>query len=82
MLVGAFVFIIGTAVGRTALFGADFARSGRYMHIVAALCLPALAVAVDALARRGRLLAIVAIVARVIRVLTYPPSVYTKRQLQ
>ena len=34
--------------------GAQFAASSRYLHIVAALVLPALAVAADALARRWR----------------------------
>jgi hypothetical protein len=37
--------------------GAPFAASSRYLHIVAALVLPALAVAADALARRWRVLA-------------------------
>ncbi|MDQ1380831.1 MAG: hypothetical protein QOJ71_1550, partial [Actinomycetota bacterium] len=37
-----------------AAFGTQFAASSRYLHIVAALLLPSLAVGADAIARRGR----------------------------
>jgi hypothetical protein len=54
MLVGAVVFLAIAALGRGAAFGPDFARSGRYQHVVAALTLPSVAVAADALVRRWR----------------------------
>jgi hypothetical protein len=60
MLVGAFGFLLISGINR-ALFGTQFAASSRYMHIVAALLLPALAVAGDALIRRRRLFAPVVI---------------------
>jgi hypothetical protein len=53
MLVGAFAFLLISGVNR-ALFGTRFAASSRYMHIVAALLLPSLAVAADAITRRRR----------------------------
>jgi len=40
--------------------GASAAKLSRYLHIVAALVLPSIAVAIDALARRWRLLGVVA----------------------
>jgi hypothetical protein len=55
MLLGGVAFSALTAIGRW-ISGPDFARSSRYVHIVAALTLPALAVAADALARRWQLL--------------------------
>lgn len=53
MLVGTVVFSASTAVGRW-ISGPNFARSSRYVHIGSALALPALAIAVDAIARRWR----------------------------
>jgi hypothetical protein len=52
LLVGAVVFLAVTALGRAAIFGPEFARTGRYVHVAAALVLPALAVAADAVIRR------------------------------
>jgi hypothetical protein len=57
LLIGAVVFVLFTAIGRAANFAPASAESSRYVGIVAALTLPALAVAADALARRWRLLA-------------------------
>jgi hypothetical protein len=56
LLVGAVAVAILTAWSR-ASFGVEFARQSRYEHIIGALCLPALAVGADALARRWKLLA-------------------------
>jgi hypothetical protein len=61
LLFGAFVFISTTAWSRADL-GTDFANQSRYVHIVAALLLPALAVGADAVARRWPLMAPVLIV--------------------
>jgi hypothetical protein len=57
LLIGATVFLLISGLGRATSFGADYARSSRYMYLVAALVLPALAVASDAVARRWRILA-------------------------
>jgi hypothetical protein len=54
LLVGALAFLLITGVGRASAFGPDFARGGRYVHVLAALTLPALALAADALVRRWR----------------------------
>jgi hypothetical protein len=48
---GAFVFALTTAFGRVG-FPPGIERSTRYIHVVGALLLPAIAVAVDALMRR------------------------------
>jgi hypothetical protein len=53
LLVATLVFLVITAVGR-AHDGVDRARAGRYLHIQAALLLPALALAADATIRRWR----------------------------
>jgi hypothetical protein len=53
LLVGACGLLAVTAVNR-ASFGADWARQSRYVSLVAAMTLPALAVAADAIARRWR----------------------------
>jgi hypothetical protein len=53
MLVGALGFEVVTAVNRSA-FGARFATSSRYLHIVAALLIPSLAVAGNALFEKRR----------------------------
>jgi hypothetical protein len=55
MLVGSFAFELLTGLNR-AVFGVRFATSSRYMHIVAALLIPSLAVAGNALFRRWRVL--------------------------
>ena len=60
LLVGAVVSLAVAGVGRVAFFGPDFARQSRYLHVAAALCLPAIAVAVDALLRRWRAVGVVA----------------------
>jgi len=54
LLVAAVVFLVISGLGRSSL---HLARSGRYLHLVAALSLPAVAVAADAVARRWRILA-------------------------
>jgi hypothetical protein len=56
LLVGVIAFYLLTAHQR-AIFGADFARASRYAHVSAALLLPALAVAADAIIRRWRVAA-------------------------
>lgn len=53
LLVGALMFLVVTAEGRWP-FGTAFARSSRYMHLGAALVLPVLGIAADAMARRWR----------------------------
>jgi hypothetical protein len=53
LLVGSIALLAITAVNR-ADFGADWARQSRYVSLVGAMTLPALAVAVDALATRWR----------------------------
>jgi hypothetical protein len=57
LLVGGIVFSAITGWGRW-ISGPEFARSSRYVHIGTALALPAIAVAMDAFARRWRLLTI------------------------
>jgi hypothetical protein len=57
MLAGTIVFLVISGVGRSTSFGPDFARSSRYLHLVAALALPAIAVAAQAVAQRWRMLA-------------------------
>jgi len=53
MFVGGLVFSSFSATGRWFL-GSHFARSSRYVHVGAALALPVIAVAVDAIFRRRR----------------------------
>ena len=60
LLVGAVVFLAVAGLGRASIFGPQFARSGRYLHVVAALSLPAVAVAADAFMRRWRAVGVVA----------------------
>jgi hypothetical protein len=61
LLVGAVAFLVIAALGRVAaalgpvgfvVLGTGEARTSRYVHVVAALVLPAIAVAVDAIAKR------------------------------
>jgi hypothetical protein len=61
LLIGAALFLAIAGVGRASLFGPSVARSSRYLHIVAALSLPAIAVAANAFMRRWRVLGAVAI---------------------
>ena len=53
LLVGSWCSSSITAVNRS-VFGADWARQSRYVSLVGAMTLPALAVAADALATRWR----------------------------
>jgi hypothetical protein len=57
LLVGSVMFLGVTAFGRFSAFGPDDARASRYLHLVAAMVLPAVALAADAVIRRWRLLA-------------------------
>jgi hypothetical protein len=54
LVFGAFVFLVATGYTRVGYLGPEFARASRYQYIVAALLLPALALALDAIARRWR----------------------------
>jgi hypothetical protein len=54
MLAGTVVFLVISGLGRATSFGPHFARSSRYLHLVAALSLPAVAVAAQAVAQRWR----------------------------
>jgi hypothetical protein len=56
LLVGMGVFFVLSGSGRAAVLGTDSARSGRYLHVAAALALPAVGVAADAVVRRWKLL--------------------------
>jgi hypothetical protein len=67
LLAGAFLFLLVTGLVRSGQAGAlaaahgtgpERARQSRYVYLVAALALPALAVAADAIARRWRVLTI------------------------
>ena len=60
LLVGAVVYLAIVGFGRAWFFGPEFARTSRYLHVVAALSLPAIAVATDALLRRWRIVGIAA----------------------
>lgn len=53
LLAGSGIFLTITALGRVE-FGPDVARASRYLSLVAAMTLPALAVAADAFVRRWR----------------------------
>jgi hypothetical protein len=52
LLVGVVAFVVLTAWSRAA-FGSAYAEQSRYLHIVAALLLPAIGVAADAISRRA-----------------------------
>jgi hypothetical protein len=67
LLVGAGVFLLIAAFDRGGI-GSAAARQGRYLHILAALVLPSIAVAVDALLDRSRVLGVVAVVVLLIGV--------------
>jgi hypothetical protein len=59
LLMGSVVFLAITSTGRIT-FGVETARASRYLYLIAAMTLPALAVAADAIARSRRTLAPVA----------------------
>jgi hypothetical protein len=54
LLAGAVVFTVIAGYGRVGLGLADAAKASRYVHLLAAMTLPAIAVAADAIARRWR----------------------------
>lgn len=60
-------FLVVSGTGRVELLGVEYARTGRYVHVVAALLLPALAVALDAirlrLGRAGPVVVVLLVVA-------------------
>jgi hypothetical protein len=56
LAVGSLMFLITSAFGRAGAHGADSARAGRYLHVVAALTLPAIGLAATAIAERWRML--------------------------
>lgn len=60
LLIGSAVFLAVAGLGRAAFLGPQYASSSRYLHVVAALCLPAIAVAADAFLRRWRAVGVVA----------------------
>ncbi len=62
LLLGAAAFLLIAAFDRSGV-GASAAKLSRYLHILAALVLPAVAVAADALLRRSRVLGVLALVA-------------------
>jgi hypothetical protein len=89
LFVGAIVFLLIAALGRVAaalgdvglvVLGTGEARTSRYIHVVAALVLPAIAVAIDAIAKRWRSLAPVVLVPLLVglpgntRLLADPPA--------
>ena len=65
MLVAMMVLLVINAVGRSH-FGAEYSRNGRYLHLQAALVLPSLALAADALLRRWRILVPISLAAVVV----------------
>jgi hypothetical protein len=67
LLAGSVIFLTFAAAGR-ATFGQTYAGASRYVSLTAAMVLPALAVAFDAIARRWRPLVPVAVVLLVIGV--------------
>ncbi|HTD51170.1 MAG TPA: hypothetical protein VK771_11250, partial [Acidimicrobiia bacterium] len=67
LVIGAAAFLLIAAFDRSGV-GASAAKLSRYLHILAALVLPAIAVALDALLRRSRVLGIVAVAALLVGV--------------
>jgi hypothetical protein len=59
LLAGALVFVVIAALDRSG-FGSAGARAGRYVHVTAALVLPAVAIAIDALLTRWRAVGVLA----------------------
>ncbi len=72
LLCGAVVFLATIATGRaghlTFFFngGPEYAREGRYVYLVAAMALPAIALAADAIIRRWRVLAAIVLILPII----------------
>jgi hypothetical protein len=64
LLVGALALLTITGYGRAGL--SSFTEKSRYLHLVAALVLPAVGVAADALMRKGRVLTVAVIVVLVV----------------
>jgi hypothetical protein len=64
LLIGAFSLLCITGYGRAGLVNLD--EKSRYLHLVAAMLLPALAIAADAIMRRWRVVAPVVVVVLVI----------------
>ena len=60
MLLGAAGFLVIAALDRSG-FGTAAARAGRYLHVLAALLLPAIAVAIDALLSRWKVVGALAL---------------------
>jgi hypothetical protein len=61
LLMGALFYLLAAGIGRAGLaFGAERATTPYFLHVVAALSLPAIAIALDAFARRWRVLTPVA----------------------
>jgi hypothetical protein len=54
LLIGSVIFLMITGVSRVGSFGPQVARGSRYLHVVVALALPAVALGATALARRVR----------------------------
>jgi hypothetical protein len=54
LLVGSVLFLVITATGRASSFGATYALQPRYAYLVAAMTLPAIALAADALTSRWK----------------------------
>ena len=61
MVTGLVIFFLLTGFGRAETLGVRFASRSRYAHLTAALVLPALAIAADAIVKRWRVLAAPAI---------------------
>jgi hypothetical protein len=62
LLIGVIAFLVIAGYDRGTI-GASFARSSRYLHILAALAIPAIAVAIDAIARRSKAFGTIALAA-------------------
>jgi hypothetical protein len=62
LLIGAIAFLVIAGYDRGAV-GASFARSSRYLHMLAALAIPAIAVAIDAIVDRSKLFGSIALAA-------------------
>ena len=54
LAVGAVIFATITGIGRAGAFGSEAAKPSRYVHLLAAMLLPAIALGADAIARRWR----------------------------
>ena len=67
LLIGAAAFLVIAGYDRGGL-GASFARSSRYLHVLGALVIPSIGVAIDALLRRSRVLGGVALAGIVVGV--------------